>query len=284
MKKILVSANLILFSILALAMANPSEATTACTSHAMQKCISNISYWYDSCGVLEDLYKNCNTTGQVCKEGQCISNTPTTIKVNKPPMQTQVYQENGLGVSLFASKESAAAQWVKSVNVLDNDKVNFLLVVKNISSVAIDDVSIITDIGDGILSISDVKMNGAPLNEDITSGIDLNTVDPKNSNIISFTGLVMPQNSQTVAQITVRANSKEITYDSDYATLVIGTAAAPIQTGQSEINIALESSQEKPATTPFMVNLKKSWYIWVAILGLLVTLFIFIFRKLSSNI
>lgn len=54
-----------------------------CAPFATKKCISNISYWHDSCGALQDIYQNCNITGQICSNGQCIAKpqpAPTSIK------------------------------------------------------------------------------------------------------------------------------------------------------------------------------------------------------------
>ena len=49
-----------------------------CTPNASKQCISNIVYWYDSCGAVQSVAQNCNTTGQVCQNAQCVNSSVTT--------------------------------------------------------------------------------------------------------------------------------------------------------------------------------------------------------------
>ncbi len=64
-----------------------------CSSNFSSKCISNISYWYDSCGNLQTINQNCGASGQICQNGQCIA----TQQVYTPPVynqQTNTQQTN----------------------------------------------------------------------------------------------------------------------------------------------------------------------------------------------
>ena len=73
-----------------------------CVSRASAKCISNILYWHNSCGALESIKQNCNTTGQVCQNGACIS------QQQQPPINsggTPAIQQNSC---LFYSCQGTA--------------------------------------------------------------------------------------------------------------------------------------------------------------------------------
>jgi len=54
-----------------------------CTYHAYKLCVGNNSYWYNSCGIQQDLYTSCGG-GQTCQYGQC-----ATYIINPvlPPIQ-----------------------------------------------------------------------------------------------------------------------------------------------------------------------------------------------------
>ncbi len=264
-----------------------------CSPHSTKQCISNIVYWYNSCGVLEDLYQNCNTTNQICQNGQCVNKTPSLSPVQSPiqsstptptptstptpilrptptgtPNQTQ---NASVIISIFGQKESDQTQWGKNISTVNNDKINFLLVVKNISNLPINNVLIKTDITNNIKYADNLKIDNFSLAGNIVSGVDLGTIPPKTSRVIYFTGSVVAQTSQGVAQITASINSDNILYDSDYLTVNIG--------GQTKYNVATNVTGNS-----IMSNLKKNWYIWIMVIIILIALFIIIFRKISSNV
>ena len=56
-----------------------------CYSYASKKCVSNISYWYDSCGNIQAVNQNCNTSNQICSNGTCVGESTVN-----PPVQTYI--------------------------------------------------------------------------------------------------------------------------------------------------------------------------------------------------
>jgi len=53
--------------------ADPIQNTNVlnrCTSHSTKQCSGNAVYWYDSCGVKQDVYQQC-TGNQTCSNGSC---------------------------------------------------------------------------------------------------------------------------------------------------------------------------------------------------------------------
>ncbi|MGY4884185.1 MAG: right-handed parallel beta-helix repeat-containing protein, partial [Nanobdellota archaeon] len=60
-----------------------SSSIPSCTSHASSACYSNTGdvYWYDSCGVREEIRYDCTST-QTCSNGQCVNSGTTNPPTN----------------------------------------------------------------------------------------------------------------------------------------------------------------------------------------------------------
>lgn len=85
MKKILLIALVLaLATIACLSFGTPTQAAN-CSSFAYKQCISNIVYWYDSCGAVQAVYQNCNTTNQICQNAACVNRPTPTPNPNPNP-------------------------------------------------------------------------------------------------------------------------------------------------------------------------------------------------------
>lgn len=286
-KKIGVLVGLLLVGFLAILAFNPSQVSAACVPHASKQCITNISYWYNSCGVLEEISKNCNTTGQVCKSGECVTVAPSPT-LPSTPSTSQNQKDQNLSISLFASAPNTPLQLQKNIETTNNSTVQFLLVVKNISSRSINNTMVKMDLLPNMQAQNDVTLNGVPLNQSVASGINLNTIDPDNSHVISFSVLLTPENAQAAFPVVAHITSANVTQDSDYVMLNV---APPIsETSTLAPTTTTTTTTQQITTTPtvtaesFLNSIKKTWYIWVIILLALAVIFFVIFRKLSSDI
>jgi hypothetical protein len=318
-----------------------------CAPRASKQCISNIVYWYNSCGVLQSVAQNCNRTNQICQNGQCVNkitqtdshsikscynnnlywynaqgmvqdiaqncndnnqctldgcqtnactnvlkcdgstcaiNSPDYIKYcqNNPQNQMQNMQNGGLNngmnngmsgglsIALFGQKENTTLPWTKNITAANNDKIDFLMVLRNASSAPIDNVSVKTDIPNDISYFGNLKIDGTPSAGNVTSGIDLGTLPPKTSKTIFFTGSIQSSAADNV-QVVGNINSGQTTNDSDYVALAI---AAP----------ATSSRATAAVGNSLVNNIKKNWYLWIIIIAVLAIVFVIIFRKLSSDV
>lgn len=250
---------------------NNSCATAAqpiCASHAIKGCVNNSVYWYNSCGTQQDLYQNCGVINGTCQDGQCKVNQPILQPAVKPFAVIYKAEEN-LIISVFGKKESDPLQWEKNVSVLNNDKIDFLITVKNISDSPINNVLVKADIGNSIEYADNLKVDNIAFNESIISGIDLGTMPSNTAKALSFTGLARSQNNQVLVKITATVNSGNMS-DSDFFTVNIEPAKTNVNTA------ALGNSP--------IADFFKKWYIWATLAIVLIFLFIIIFRKLSSNV
>ncbi len=64
------------FSVMGISATQVSAAN--CTPNASKQCISNIVYWYDSCGAVQTVYQNCNSINQICQNAQCVNKPGST--------------------------------------------------------------------------------------------------------------------------------------------------------------------------------------------------------------
>ena len=337
----------------------PADAAT-CTPNATKQCVSNISYWYDSCGALQSIYQNCNTTGQICQSGQCVNNPSTTVNhASKRCYNNDVFWYNsqgilqdlaqscndknscttdscaanactntlkcdgstcaktstdyakycagtqtqtgqaealGLAISLFGAKPSDAPALKKSIDAKTGDIINFLLVIKNTSTLPVDGVLVKADFPDGISYTDNVKIDNLASSENITTGITLGTITPKTSKTISFTGKAQSQTSlsgqasQNPVQVIATIGTQTATYDSDYVSVNIPSQSSTAATATSTItdnNTSNPSETTVPdkagAGSALLDSLLKNWWIILIVVAILVVVFIIIFRRLSSN-
>lgn len=95
-KKIVTLAGLASMVFLALQLLAPvnAYAGTACVSYATNKCVSNISYWYDSCGNIQSVKQNCNLSNQACSGGMCVNQTTTPAPTPTPATTGGSYIQN----------------------------------------------------------------------------------------------------------------------------------------------------------------------------------------------
>jgi hypothetical protein len=86
---------LVCLACLGVQLASVQSVTAAnCTQNASKQCISNIVYWYDSCGAVQSIYQNCNTTNQVCQNGACVAGTTDTNTNTTQHSTTKCYNNN----------------------------------------------------------------------------------------------------------------------------------------------------------------------------------------------
>jgi hypothetical protein len=290
------NAVFILVSLLFLGIiaATASPVAAACTPHAQKQCISNISYWYNSCGVLEEVYQNCNTTGQICQNGACVSK-PADNQQNPPQTQAGQTDQNALVVSAFGQPLANTAGWSKIVESGNNSTVNFLITIKNISASPQENVSVFLDNAQGQITYTgQVMIETVSLPGDISSGIALGTVAPNTSKVISATGTINTQQAASSLQVNAQVKSNSATINTDAITINVSNQQTPANTGTVTVNPtnsssdttvqpAAQTTAAAPQENSILSNFKRNWYIWLIIIVILVVVFIIIFRRLSSE-
>jgi hypothetical protein len=381
MKKLYILLALAIFSFAALQIAVPSVAEASagnCYAYASKQCISNISYWYDSCGGIQAIAQNCNNTNQVCSNGYCVNKTGTTTNYTndnnnnqynpqtnyQPQTYIQNYRtacynnnifwydsnsvvqsmsqscsdsnsctidscssnkcnnilkcdgstcavnsadymahcttggqtttqntqntqnttttttttnnNNGqvagaqtasgvLAITMFAAKATTPTEWLKSLNAVNGDNLNFVIIVKNTSATPVNNTIVQANLTNNISYTGNFKIDNTTSAGSITSGIDVGTLPGDTSKIISFTGTVQSQNVQTI-QVSSNVNTTGMS-DSDYVT----------------INTPAGSTATAAVSGTGFTDFVKKWYLWALIIIVLLILFVIIFRRLSTS-
>lgn len=345
-KSALVFGSVIAIAVTCLIFAvSPASAATNCTANYERKCISNIAYWYDSCGAIQSIYQNCNTTGQVCQNGACVNKQPV-----QPPApfvshyRTQCYNNNiywysshgtvqdvykscsdnnsctvdtctdlacnnalmcdgstcvagspdyvtycnsdqtttgtinnqtgaplkTVSIIVLGKKDTeGSAIWQKSVGVINSEKIDFLLVIKNTASASADNVLVTANLTGALTPDSNMQIDGVPSNGSIISGLTLGTLAEGASTIISFTATAnsetVPTTFQVVSTVTAAGTS-----DADSMSVTVGAA-------QVKDNFAAQLGASG------IMDFVKQWYLWGIVILILIILFIVIFRRLSTS-
>ena len=255
-------------------------------NHYTKSCYQNALYWYDSKGALRDLAQNCQDKNSCtldscggnkcanelkCDGSTCAANSPDYIAYcsGSTPNQNNQTQNSALVVSNFVKKDDASTDWTKNIQAANDDKINFLIVVKNTSSQPLNTVLVKNDIANTIEYTGNLKINDLLSAGNIGSGVDVGTIAPQTSKAITFSATVHAQNTQITTQIAASASSSAL-YNSDVVTIAIAPLDSSAATG------AISNTA--------VADFARKWYIWGIIAVILVVLFIVIFRRLSTNV
>jgi len=239
-------------------------------SHILKGCVNNSVYWYNSQGTQQDLYQNCSLSGQTCQNGACVAVQPVytqPIYTQPAPIitTTTIVKSDKLSVSILGKNSTDATSWSKEISGSKNETINFLVTVKNMSSLTMDNVLLKADTQENF-SVDNIKIDSVQSTGNITSGINLGAIQKGASKIISFDGTVNSADQKNEVKITVSANSGDIS-DSDSLTINI-----------TKSSIATASLVDSP-----VLSFVKQWYMWAIGIIVLISLFVIIFKRLSSN-
>jgi len=255
-----------------------------CIPHITRSCISNIAYWYNSCGALTDIAQNCNLTNQLCSQGQCINKpvvyTPPKKTVPKPTTTVPQPQApvHNLTVALFAEKTTTPMQWTKNIIATNGDVINFLITIKNNTYNPVKTATLKADISNYVTYTGNLKLDGVNTVGNIATGIDTGIISAHSARVLSFTGNV--QNAPQVNQaIPVTAHIPHGTAtDSDSFTMVVSANKASGTVANPTTTVTTTTTTQD---SPFITFLKR-WYLWIIVVIILIVLFIIIYRRLAD--
>lgn len=254
-------------------------------------CSNNNIYWYDSRGAKQGVYQNCqdvNTctldscldnackTQLKCDGSTCALNSADYIAYCQNNVQGQsitamsgvgqvdgTIQNKSIVISIFGKKQADGTSWTKNFDATNNDEIEFLMVVKNISANTLN-ATASADLTNNFVYTGNLVIDGTAAAGSVVSGIDLGSLAANTSKVMQFTGTIQSQNSQAV-QVIASTNSNGM-FDSDFFT----------------VNITASANTAAVSDSPF-VEFIKNWYLWIIIIVVLIALFVIIFRRLSSN-
>ena len=186
------------------------------------------------------------------------------------PSDCKITSTTALSVSFFSKLDSSSSQWQKSAQVPSNSQVYFMISVANNSSAQVDNVNISSNIPSEISSLGDLKLNGVLVSGDIVSGINIGSIAPSATKLITFEGKTQTISASATKQATATSNVSGATQSDSISINLTPTVVA------AAVSAA-------PVTGGFWGFLKK-WYLWILGALVLVFLFIVVFKRFSSDV
>ena len=143
------------------------------------------------------------------------------------------------------------------------------MIVKNISSLPIENVIIKVD-GDTAITYDEaIKVDNIPSTGNMLTGINLGTLPAGISKEIFFSGSIKPETLVGSVKITATVSYQNITNTDSVTVSLLGEV-------KNNFAAALGSSA-------FMTFLKK-WWLWILATLILIGLFFVIYRRISSDV
>jgi len=254
-------------------------------------CWKGSLYWYDSLGVVSGLYKSCqdnnSCTQDSCLDGGCINVIKcdgSTCPVNSTDYNTycattKSNQENTknqesqpvLIVSFMAKQDSESSQWQKIIEMKSGSLIYFIVSITNNSTVEAANINVSVDIPDEISSIENLKTDGLANSGNLASGIEIASLAPLTTKTITFegkTGTILTTNSKQ-ATVKIKISDKVVASDSISLNFVMTQPTAAVS---------------EPLNQSGFIDFFKKWYLWILGGGVLISLFVIIFKRFSSEI
>ena len=200
------------------------------------------------------------------------------ITTNTTPVVTNAVvssNTNGLSASFFIKQNSDSNQWQKTAEINSDSLVYFMISATNASNAQIDNVNVSANIPNEISSLGNLKLNGVPITGDIVSGINIGSVAPTNTKLITFEG-----KTQSISAVATKQAVATVNASGAIQTDPVSINLNP-KTGQNQAVAAAVS--KAPVATGFMAFIKK-WYIWILVGLGLILIFIVVYKRLSSNV
>jgi hypothetical protein len=198
-----------------------------------------------------------------------VTPAPTTPTTNINPTGNNA---NGLSIAFFVKENSSSNQWQKTVQIGSNSQIYFMISETNSSAVQIDNVSVLANIPTEISSLGNLQLNGIPVSGDIVSGINIGSISPTTTKLLTFEG--------KTAILSTTATKQAIATSNISGTAIADSTSINLNPNQPAVTAAASLT---PATSGFSEFLKH-WYLWIIVGLVLVFLFIIVFRRLSSNV
>jgi hypothetical protein len=198
--------------------------------------------------------------------GETNANCPADCKINAGT--------GALSISFFAKPDSSSSQWQKTTEVGSNGYVYFMISATNASTTQIDNVSVSANIPAEIYSLGNLKLDGIAVSGDIVSGINIGSIAPQVTKLITFEG-----KTQTISA----ASTKQATATSSVSGVIQSDSVSISLNPSQATNVSAAVSSTASSSSGFLAFLKR-WYLWIIAGLVLIFLFIIVFRRLSSNV
>ncbi|MSU60639.1 MAG: hypothetical protein EXS52_01840 [Candidatus Staskawiczbacteria bacterium] len=274
----------------------PSTQPATFIRHYRTNCYAGNVYWFNSQGGTEDPSKVCvdassctvdscsssackNTLrcdGSTCATNSadylkyCVGSTTQTTTAVVPQVTIQIPQAQVQNISIaLTGKKESESKYAKEFSITNSDVINLLVVVRNISNTAIENVVIKVDGDPAIAYDQNIKVDNVPSVGNMVTGINLGTLPAGISKEVLFSGAIKPETLVGSVKITSTVSYQNITNTDSVTVSLLGEV-------KNNFAASLGSSA-------FMSFFKK-WWLWILATLILVVLLFVIYRRISSDV
>ncbi len=276
----------------------PSTQPATFIKRYRTSCYAGNVYWFNSQGSVEDVSKLCvdsnSCTIDSCSDAACKNTLKcdgSTCAVNSadyvkycttsssgsqnqtqglPQINIQLPQAPVQNISIgLTGKKESDSKYAKEFSIANNDKINFLVVVKNISNASIDNVTVKVDGDTAIAYDQTIKVDNIPSTGNMVLGINLGTVPAGISKEIAFSGSIKAETLVGSVKVTSTVSYQNITNTDSVTVSLLGQV-------KNNFAAALGSSA--------FITFFKKWWLWILATLILIGLFFVIYRRISSEV
>jgi hypothetical protein len=257
--------------------------------HFRKDCYDSDMYWFDSNGIRQEKYQECEDNNSCtidgCENSACFNDLKcdgTTCEIGSTDycQNCEHCGDNvcnceedvcscsedcefvNLAISILWKEESDEGEWKETLSVATEEEVDFLVVVINDSSEEFDNVFVKLEIPQGIIYKDELRVGGDSFGGDINKSINIGPFPPETEKIITFKGKIS-------SEIAVKTETE-----------IIGTVSAEDQSASDVMRITIEREGKGAAAVGLALkSLAKKWYVWVLFWLAFVILLYWIFRR-----
>ncbi len=188
-----------------------------CTYHSYQRCIGNSIYWFDSCGIQQDLFQNCSYN-QTCQNNSCIGQNQTSLLVTKT----------------LRNLSSGNLTWSNFVNANPSDIVQFSIIISSSNNQYVNNVTVRDVFPANLLYKNSLTLDGLTNLGDITSGINIGNISAGQTRNITYQAQVAQAQNFSSSTTTLNNSVTVASTDSGYNSKTAIASVIVIKTGVSD--------------------------------------------------
>ena len=202
-----------------------SPTTNTYVFHSTYRCFGNGVYWFDSNGSRQDLYQAC-TGNQTCP-------TNSSVCVNQvinPPIVNPPNYGNSALTLLARNLSSGNLNWATSVSATPSDVVQFQIIVKNTTSVPMNNITIRNILPANLVYYNNVTLDGVANSGSVVNGLLIGSLSQGQTKIITYQAQVAPAQNFSFGTTTLTNSISTTSTDANF-TPATSTALVVITRG-----------------------------------------------------
>ena len=145
-----------------------SSCVSSCTPRSTQRCVGSAVYWFDSCGVQQELSQAC-TGNQTCQNNTCVNQGGLFVIVKE-----------------VRNLSSGNLNWGTTTAAVPGDTLQFRISVSINSNQTVNNVMIRDTLSYNLIYRNQVTLDGVAISGDVIAGINIGSIAPGQTRVITY--------------------------------------------------------------------------------------------------